>query len=318
MSAGFIYVMVNPAMPGLAKVGKTTRSTSERASELSSATGVPTPFLVVFEQPVANCHAAESWIHAELESRGHRHSSNREFFTAPVHVIVQVVSQASEVGRDEAAVEFEASADEPPTSMAESLLELAIEQLEGSATALPDRRAAYKTMRNAADLGSAQACGLIGIALRNGAEGLSSNQNEALTYLSKAANMGEEWAWGYIAAMFWDAGRYDIGNQYWARFFEAATRACQGRGGTPPSEEVWEVAAEYVKKAIARKETPEVIRHDDLAILKWSIIPALREELGELEDLDDDKKYAAGGGPELARALAMLEGMRAPGEPTWM
>jgi hypothetical protein len=53
--AGFVYVLTNDCMPGLVKVGMTTRSPSLRADELSSATGVPMPFVVAkyFEFPDA-------------------------------------------------------------------------------------------------------------------------------------------------------------------------------------------------------------------------------------------------------------------------
>lgn len=85
MANGFLYVLINPAMPGLAKVGKTTRNPSNRVSELSAATGVPSPFILAYQQPVQDCHAAEVWVHAELERNGYRVATNREFFKAPLH-----------------------------------------------------------------------------------------------------------------------------------------------------------------------------------------------------------------------------------------
>ena len=91
---GYIYVLINPAMPGLAKVGKTRRRPEDRGLELSSATGVPSPFIVAYQHPVADIDAAERWVHGELERTGHRHSASREFFSAPLHVVVEVVSRA--------------------------------------------------------------------------------------------------------------------------------------------------------------------------------------------------------------------------------
>jgi hypothetical protein len=38
---GYIYVLTNPNMPGLVKIGYTQRLPRERANELSRATGVP-------------------------------------------------------------------------------------------------------------------------------------------------------------------------------------------------------------------------------------------------------------------------------------
>lgn len=43
---GWVYVLSNPCMPGIYKIGMTTTSPEVRARELSSATGVPAPFKV--------------------------------------------------------------------------------------------------------------------------------------------------------------------------------------------------------------------------------------------------------------------------------
>ncbi|WP_220385717.1 GIY-YIG nuclease family protein, partial [Klebsiella pneumoniae] len=43
---GWVYVLSNPCMPGIYKVGMTTTSPEVRARELSSATGVPAPFKI--------------------------------------------------------------------------------------------------------------------------------------------------------------------------------------------------------------------------------------------------------------------------------
>ena len=43
MSEGTVYVLTNPAMPGMVKIGKTTRDVTHRLKDLYS-TGVPLPF----------------------------------------------------------------------------------------------------------------------------------------------------------------------------------------------------------------------------------------------------------------------------------
>jgi hypothetical protein len=73
-------------MPNLVKIGKTTRSSLDRAREVSSATGVPTPFILAFELFSENCD--------ELERKAHGHFGNmrvspgREFFTAPLKDVI--------------------------------------------------------------------------------------------------------------------------------------------------------------------------------------------------------------------------------------
>jgi hypothetical protein len=78
VSTGFVYVLTNDAMPGLVKVGMTTRLPRDRADELSSATGVPVSFEVLYCQQVVDCHEAERLVHSQLAP--YRVSGDREFF----------------------------------------------------------------------------------------------------------------------------------------------------------------------------------------------------------------------------------------------
>ena len=41
---GYVYVLSNPVMPGLVKIGRSTRHPSDRVRELNSASGVALPF----------------------------------------------------------------------------------------------------------------------------------------------------------------------------------------------------------------------------------------------------------------------------------
>jgi len=100
MPAGYVYVLVNSSMPGLVKVGKTTKDPIERAGELSGVTGVATPFVLVFKQFCNDCNAAELQIHRALEVRGHRISSGREFFRAEANDVIRlVIETANTLGR---------------------------------------------------------------------------------------------------------------------------------------------------------------------------------------------------------------------------
>jgi hypothetical protein len=96
MEQGWVYVLVNSSMPGMAKVGRTTRAPAERASELSTATGVATPFVVAFDQTFEDCFEAERLIHAELDRRGLRVAPNREFFFGAPSEIIRVILEFSE------------------------------------------------------------------------------------------------------------------------------------------------------------------------------------------------------------------------------
>ncbi len=82
MEAGHIYILINASMQGLVKIGMTSRTPDERASEISKGTGVPSPFVVAYSEEVPDCVTAESAIHSRLAA--HRVGKDREFFCMPV------------------------------------------------------------------------------------------------------------------------------------------------------------------------------------------------------------------------------------------
>ncbi|KGT88712.1 GIY-YIG nuclease family protein [Enterobacter cancerogenus] len=81
MVPGYVYILVNPSMPGLIKIGRTLRDSRMRARELSS-TGVPTPFQVAFELFAEQHEELEAMIHLELAD--YRVNAAREFFRFPL------------------------------------------------------------------------------------------------------------------------------------------------------------------------------------------------------------------------------------------
>lgn len=76
---GLIYLLANEAMPGMVKIGKTTRDAEARIRELYT-TGVPLPFecLCACRVPMVHLDALEKAIHAAFSAN--RVSANREFF----------------------------------------------------------------------------------------------------------------------------------------------------------------------------------------------------------------------------------------------
>jgi len=89
---GSIYILINPSLQkDYLKIGKTSRIAEERAHELSSATGVPTPFHVAYEARVSDCDRAERAIHKSLEN--YRVVGQREFFQLPLKVAIEIVSE---------------------------------------------------------------------------------------------------------------------------------------------------------------------------------------------------------------------------------
>ena len=89
--SGYVYVMINPSIDGMVKIGKTTRDPNERVKELSAATGVPTPFVLVYYKQFSNCHLAEEDIHKLLKNQGYRVNDNREFFRISPTAAIQII-----------------------------------------------------------------------------------------------------------------------------------------------------------------------------------------------------------------------------------
>tara|TARA_Y100001978_G_scaffold27533_1_gene23500 strand:- start:306 stop:920 length:615 start_codon:yes stop_codon:yes gene_type:complete len=77
MSEGTVYVLTNPAMPGMVKIGKTIRDVSLRLADLYS-TGVPLPFECAYAALVKDVDKTEKAFHAAFEPD--RVNPKREFF----------------------------------------------------------------------------------------------------------------------------------------------------------------------------------------------------------------------------------------------
>ena len=76
---GIVYVLTNPAMPDLVKIGMTTREHVDgRMKELYS-TGVPVPFECAYACEVEDCEVVEKALHTAFGPN--RPNPNREFFT---------------------------------------------------------------------------------------------------------------------------------------------------------------------------------------------------------------------------------------------
>lgn len=84
--AGFIYILTNPSMPDLVKVGMTVKTPNLRAIELSS-TGVPSPFELEYYAFFYDMALAEKLVHQKLNSCRH----NKEFFRTEVTIAIDAI-----------------------------------------------------------------------------------------------------------------------------------------------------------------------------------------------------------------------------------
>jgi len=88
---GYIYVLSNPSMPGLLKVGRCIDGGRARAKQLYQ-TGVPTPFVVEFELLSDEPDAVEAEAHERL--RDFRVNGGREFFSTDIYEAKRAVIEA--------------------------------------------------------------------------------------------------------------------------------------------------------------------------------------------------------------------------------
>lgn len=82
---GWVYVLANESMPGVYKIGMTTSTPEKRAKEISSSTGVPTPFIVINQYRSHSPCEHEKSVHNMLSR--YRVSQGREFFKTDLKTI---------------------------------------------------------------------------------------------------------------------------------------------------------------------------------------------------------------------------------------
>lgn len=234
--AGFLYILANPSMPGLVKVGRTNRKPSERAQELSGSTGVPTPFLVVYEVLVSDCNEAEKYIHTVLSNRGYRLSENREFFKAPIPEIINMFMSLPEHLLLTPCNNSGRASDENLGSQSNLLGNLSTsgngmkpwhnlwEEAEsyyfGKGDYLQDRNKAIHYYKESIKLGCHLAYFRLGDIYNCGYD-VPKNKSIALEYFSKGAELGNFCCYLHMSAIYHDNQHIDNAIKCLDRYFEA-------------------------------------------------------------------------------------------------
>jgi cold shock CspA family protein len=219
---GYLYVLINPSMQGLVKVGRTSQDPEARAKELSSATGVPTPFVIVYHARFGDCVEAEQYVHTLLETKGCRLSPNREFFLAPVKDVVDAVVAAerdlrstrqTDAQRDAVAV---GGGGGEPSEPWREVFALAEAALYGLGDTFQTESDALDLYRKARRLGSRDACLRIGSILR--ARGSTEDRREALESLEDGARRGLEECFAELGLLFFGSGQVANARKAWGRY----------------------------------------------------------------------------------------------------
>src|SRR3989338_4150116 len=81
-----IYILINEAMPGYVKIGRTSSNLEQRIRDLSASTSIPIPFTCFYACTVKDAQFVEHQLHDAFDHN--RINPRREFFQiAPERVV---------------------------------------------------------------------------------------------------------------------------------------------------------------------------------------------------------------------------------------
>jgi len=243
---GYLYILANSSMPGLVKIGRTTRLPSERADELAGVTGVPTPFIVVLEQLFEDSEAAELFVHTQLERKGYRVSSNREFFRAPVSEVVRLITSTPGALEDTAVRRGREGNIDSDTGnllsedMPDELAELKLENYRppqpwesvfkeaekyhyGLGDYIQDYGEAFKLFKDAARLGSSLALKRIGQMYERN-QGVPKDLQKALDFYKEAVKKGNYYGYVQMGSLFGLQRHVENARKCYKAFFETRSK----------------------------------------------------------------------------------------------
>jgi len=91
---GWVYIITNQAMPGLLKVGYSTKDPSLRAAELDH-TGSPFPYVVAYDMLVTAPRSVEQRVHEIIK----RHHAGKEWFKCVTAEAIAAIRTAAGAGK---------------------------------------------------------------------------------------------------------------------------------------------------------------------------------------------------------------------------
>lgn len=216
---GYVYVLINPSMENLVKIGKTLRDPTERAKELSSTTGVPTPFIVVYDCFFKNCSEAEIFVHTFLENKGYRVAKNREFFEIPIKDAIDAVMRAKKHFNKDGS--FTLNVEEKKTKSWVEMFEIAEMHYYGLEDNVVDYEEAMKYYLQAAKLGSINSYRKIGVMHKDG-EGVKIDIKSAMRYFKEGVKKGDVSCYGEMGELFQEEDSLENAQKCWNKYFELA------------------------------------------------------------------------------------------------
>lgn len=216
---GYVYVMINPSCEGLVKIGKTTKDPEERAKDLSSATGVATPFIVVYKRLFNDCSIAETLIHRLLEERGCRVNKSREFFSIDISEAIDVILNIPDNSIPSEEVCIEATDADSDENLAELYYNKGRDSLYGYNDTFQDTDMAVHYFTLSAQLGDIKSYLEIGRIYRN-----QDKNNQALRVFREGAQKGNFLCYAELGILYLTDTCFNRqnANLAWSKFFQYA------------------------------------------------------------------------------------------------
>lgn len=224
--AGLLYVLLNPSMPGLVKVGLTTRDSGVRARELGGSTGVPTGFMVAYEAAFADVQAAERHLHDALSA--HRVQQGREFFRVAPSFAIDLILElrvnglygGAAIRQDPVARQREGALQVQALNQARELYETGMAHETGRGVPRSQYEA-VKYYQAAAKAGAPEAHARLGACLLRG-YGTEVSVKKGLSILEKGAAMGDLDCLRELAVAHRRQGQADVSRDRWREYFGVA------------------------------------------------------------------------------------------------
>lgn len=210
---GYLYILTNPSMPGLVKVGRTERHPEDRRQELSLATGVPTPFHLDHWIFVSDCHQAEKDMHTQWAQAGYRVRQEREFFRRTV-----------EEARADLDAYVQTHAVQPQAQAIRAALDQGFQWWRGDARTLRNTARALECFEQAAAMGDKVGAYFAGIAALQQARQVRRKQDRdnweqrALGHFQTAMQRGHTKACAQASRLYRAAKMYQLADGSWDDF----------------------------------------------------------------------------------------------------
>jgi hypothetical protein len=218
-SPGYFYILINPSIEGRIKIGKTAEDPENIVPELSSGTGVQTPFILVYKEFFINCGLAEAMVHQALEQLGYR-VDQVLLDIAPWEAIKVIQDVKNKINFKENDDIHHLSLEEKSLQrLSNALLKKAESVYFGYDDHPVDYNLAKTIFMKSAEFGSAVAFKYLGD-IYNYGNGCIENVDAAIDYYKQGARLGLNICHAYLGVLYWLIRKdIDNGKKCWRAYF---------------------------------------------------------------------------------------------------